>query len=88
MGNTKTVIAIKHEVMEGVIKETREIIESCELGSMRDAAIICSKLKATVNCFYTFQKKSQFNIIFRSTDKKAFKSDLVKYKKLKKESIT
>jgi ferritin-like metal-binding protein YciE len=38
-------IVIKCEVMESLIKEAREIIESCESGSMRDAAIISAVQK-------------------------------------------
>lgn len=59
----KKPIVIKCEVMESLIKEAREIIESCESGSMRDAAIISAVQKvehyeiATYVTIHQFAKK-------------------------------
>lgn len=41
----KKAVAKKCEAMEGLIKETAEIMESCEAGAMRDAGIISAGQK-------------------------------------------
>ncbi|MFT5251927.1 MAG: ferritin-like metal-binding protein YciE [Flavobacteriales bacterium] len=56
----KKPIAIKCEVMESLIKEARKIIESCESGSMRDAAIVSAVQKVEHYEIATYVTLRQF----------------------------